>query len=168
MKSLAPYGPCHADDTTTLPRRTVPMPTRIIGNIEVAVGMWDLTLVKQHAVKKGVFTAVEVDDAEREYKRFVVLSFLGSPPPIGKPVDDMWHVHILFTQDYDGFCHATGGKFLHHRPGILDEHHGNRPELNFDGYRRFWGEPDKKWWDGSQPCSGDKCGGDVPKDERRR
>jgi hypothetical protein len=36
-------------------------------------------------------------------------------------MDDFWHAHILFTQDYAAMCQAVAGQFLHHRPSILDE-----------------------------------------------
>lgn len=52
--------------------------------------------------------------------RFLWLSdkFGGLAPP--GPIDEGWHTLILFTMDYQKFCHKYFGRFLHHRP--------NRPE----------------------------------------
>jgi hypothetical protein len=33
-----------------------------------------------------------------------------------KAVDEMWHVFILHTKDYQNFCSAHLGKFIHHHP----------------------------------------------------
>jgi len=33
-----------------------------------------------------------------------------------KDIDDMWHVFLLFTQDYQEFCQHYFGYFIHHRP----------------------------------------------------
>ena len=41
--------------------------------------------------------------------------------PVDRRVDEFWHAHILFTQDYAAMCKAVAGQFLHHRPSILDE-----------------------------------------------
>lgn len=31
-------------------------------------------------------------------------------------IDEMWHNFILFTQDYEAFCSAHFGRFIHHQP----------------------------------------------------
>ncbi len=41
------------------------------------------------------------------------------------PVDDFWHSHVLFTQNYEAFCRATAGYFMHHEPLEQD----NTPEV---------------------------------------
>jgi len=33
-----------------------------------------------------------------------------------RAVDVLWHEFIVFTQDYQAFCHKAFGEFLHHRP----------------------------------------------------
>lgn len=42
-------------------------------------------------------------------------------------IDEGWHTFILFTKDYDTFCHQFFGQFIHHRP--------RRPEDKPDGGR---------------------------------
>jgi len=49
-------------------------------------------------------------------------------------VDDLWHEFILFTRDYQVFCQAAFGKFLHHTPAVKM---GNAKSDN-EGLRRVW------------------------------
>lgn len=37
-----------------------------------------------------------------------------------KPIDIVWHQHILFTREYADFCGKHFGKFLHHSPTVPD------------------------------------------------
>ena len=34
-------------------------------------------------------------------------------------IDKMWHVFLLYTEDYMDFCHRYFGEYLHHRPDIV-------------------------------------------------
>ncbi|HTQ14440.1 MAG TPA: hypothetical protein VMH86_11250 [Rhizomicrobium sp.] len=83
---------------------------------------WDLGKVKKHAVKKGIFGADEIDRIHAEYVRYIALACAhpdGAIAPSLK-VDDFWHAHILFTEDYAAFCQAIAGRFMHHRPTVED------------------------------------------------
>lgn len=83
---------------------------------------WDLSIVKKKVVRDGIFAAGEVDAIEQQYKHFLALSCAQDAPLHVDPrMDDFWHAHILFTQDYAAMCQAVAGQFLHHRPSILDE-----------------------------------------------
>ncbi|MGN6148788.1 MAG: hypothetical protein ACTHPD_09640, partial [Rhizomicrobium sp.] len=83
---------------------------------------WDLSIVKKKVVRDGIFAADEVDAIEQQYKHFLALSCAQDAPLHVDPrMDDFWHAHILFTQDYAAMCQAVAGQFLHHRPSILDE-----------------------------------------------
>ncbi|HEY2034771.1 MAG TPA: hypothetical protein VGH02_13900 [Rhizomicrobium sp.] len=86
---------------------------------------WDLSLVKQQVVRKGIFRADEVDAIARDYKHFLALSCVADSGavPVDPRVDEFWHAHILFTQDYAAMCKTVADQFLHHRPSILDEAH---------------------------------------------
>lgn len=37
-----------------------------------------------------------------------------------KPIDQMWHIFLLYTQDYMDFCQQYFGRYLHHLPDIVD------------------------------------------------
>ena len=53
-----------------------------------------------------------------EYKKFMFL--LGEAPhPLtpSEPVDQVWHLHLIYTQSYwIDFCEKTLGKLIHHQP----------------------------------------------------
>lgn len=49
-------------------------------------------------------------------------------------VDDAWHEFILFTRQYDAFCHKAFGRFLHHTPVEAMA----SPTQAGDGIRRAW------------------------------
>lgn len=57
-----------------------------------------------------------------EYKRFM---YLKSQDPNCSPsdsIDQFWHVHILYTENYSRFCIENYGKFIHHNPDMsLDQ-----------------------------------------------
>jgi len=39
-----------------------------------------------------------------------------------KYIDFMWHVFLLYTQDYMDFCERYFGEYLHHLPDIVPNH----------------------------------------------
>lgn len=49
-------------------------------------------------------------------------------------VDDLWHEFILYTRNYQVFCHSAFGRFLHHSPAAIL---GSDRQRN-EGLRRCW------------------------------
>lgn len=49
-------------------------------------------------------------------------------------VDDAWHEFILFTRQYEKFCRAAFGRFLHHTPAEAM----SSPTQATEGIRRAW------------------------------
>ncbi|MCB1886225.1 MAG: hypothetical protein KDH20_01345 [Rhodocyclaceae bacterium] len=49
-------------------------------------------------------------------------------------VDDAWHEFILFTRNYQAFCHQALGRFLHHVPAEAMA----SPTQASDGLKRTW------------------------------
>lgn len=88
-----------------------------------ALTAWDLTAVKKHAVKNELYAADEVDAVEVEYKKYLALciAYPDLPMPTPLKLDDLWHTHILFTQDYAAMCASIGGTFIHHNPFVDGE-----------------------------------------------
>lgn len=90
--------------------------------------------------------------AIEEYRRFAFLATAaGHPVSPSDAVDQVWHLHLLYTRDYWGeFCPKTLGAPLHHGPargGIaekdkLTDWYGN----TLASYRRFFGEPPADLW----------------------
>ncbi|KAA5828438.1 hypothetical protein F1721_28785 [Saccharopolyspora hirsuta] len=42
--------------------------------------------------------------------------FPGNRLAPSKPVDIGWHAFILYTLEYEAFCHRVAGRFIHHVP----------------------------------------------------
>lgn len=47
-----------------------------------------------------------------------------------RPIDDIWHVFLLYTKDYMEFCDKYYGEFIHHLPDIVPNLDDN--ERDFD------------------------------------
>ena len=48
--------------------------------------------------------------------------------------DDLWHEFILFTREYQAFCTAAFGRFLHHTPAVKL----GAAKADNEGLRRVW------------------------------
>lgn len=58
-----------------------------------------------------------------EYKKFMLLcsQMPGQTVP-STHVDTVWHMHLLYTRNYQRFCHeAIGCEFIHHQPASGDD-----------------------------------------------
>ncbi|MCU6434271.1 hypothetical protein LPB67_10860 [Undibacterium sp. Jales W-56] len=49
-------------------------------------------------------------------------------------VDDLWHEFILYTKNYQQFCHKAFGRYMHHTPAAVL----GVSQRNNDGLRRTW------------------------------
>lgn len=126
---------------------------------------WDMSVVKTYLVQKGVYEQDEIDEVEREYKRFLalVLAYRGAGRiPMCQKVDDMWHGHILFTEDYHAMCERLGHGYIHHRPCILD---GGAEALKGDyeantrpRYELHFGKIPKHIWEANMQICVNCCG----------
>jgi hypothetical protein len=90
-------------------------------------------------------------DHEREIKRFLALTIINPTTVYGMkgPIDELWHMFILFTQKYMEFCHSIAGYYIHHYPSVPNS---NTIDINY--YERFLGdyrivfleEPPPQYW----------------------
>lgn len=58
---------------------------------------------------------------EQELKRYFILSAEYDDEPmemLSHEVDNLWHTFLLFTKEYQAFCHDMFGHFIHHVPKI--------------------------------------------------
>jgi hypothetical protein len=81
----------------------------------------DFTMVKLKIQDKEEgfgWTALQCEDAELEYKKFLALKRTYPEKEIvpNKQVDLFWHQHILDTQKYAEDCEIIFGYFMHHFP----------------------------------------------------
>ena len=121
---------------------------------------WDLEPVKQYCIRKGVYPNGErLDRIEVEYRRFIAMCATEKVITMSKEIDDFWHVHILFSDDYTAMCHWLGMQYIHHNPCQSD----GEVDALADGYHdtlRFYEEqfgekPDGDLW----PVYGQICCG---------
>lgn len=79
---------------------------------------YDLWFVIERVEQKGEVAPHLIDEAAREFKKYVALVALGHTDiGMSSPeVDEIWHNFILFTREYGEFCDEVCGRFIHHRP----------------------------------------------------
>lgn len=90
-----------------------------------------------------------------EYKRFAFLSVAsGHPVTPSLAVDEAWHLHLLYTEDYwNRFCGQVLGRPLHHCPSRGGDQEESKfqgwYELTLESYRRlFEADPPHDIWPG--------------------
>src|SRR5438128_499968 len=68
--------------------------------------------------KENGWTHSFCDRAIKEYRRFAYLAVAaGHPVSPSEVVDQVWHLHLIFTRSYwDDFCGQALGRTLHHEP----------------------------------------------------
>lgn len=76
----------------------------------------DLSFVESRLINREKWDPKKAKEAVRRYKNFLVLRFkypslIIIPAP---DIDEVWHAHILFTQEYTDTCQKIFGKYLHH------------------------------------------------------
>lgn len=59
-----------------------------------------------------------LDQAVEDYRKFLALceQFRGFPIVPSYDIDEVWHQHVLFTEQYRNDCDAVFGKFFDHVP----------------------------------------------------
>ena len=98
-----------------------------------------------------------------EYKRFIFLAMVaGHPVTPSDEVDQVWHLHLLYTRSYwERFCGGVLGKQLHHEPTKGGQDEGSKfvdwYDRTLESYRRFFGPPPMDIW----PCPAIRFGEDL-------
>jgi hypothetical protein len=76
----------------------------------------------------------------KKYDHQYVSDIYALPPSYD--IDEVWHAHILHTEDYYDFCKQAFGHFLHHHP-----HHGKDNTLtDSDIEQAFEGQTQKLYY----------------------
>lgn len=109
-----------------------------------------------HACQSTRETAQE---AIEEYRRFCFLAVgAGHAVTPSEIVDRVWHTHMTDTRDYWlKFCPEALEQPLHHSPSLgglaEDERHRRQYLDTVDSYRRYFGDPPRRFWAGEpQPA----------------
>jgi hypothetical protein len=140
------------------------MPSCII-NLDLERLIWKIT----HASESVRLTEKDAPLADREYRRFLALIYVYPnkslvPSPL---VDEIWHNHILDTQNYHKDCELIFGRFLHHCPqfGIQDDMTEEDMEKLYSEtlnlYEQHFGPYPKKLI-GQARCQGKPCHAPTP------
>jgi hypothetical protein len=85
--------------------------------------------------------------AIEEYRRFMYLAVVaGHPVTPSDQVDQVWHLHLLYTRSYwDAFCGGVLGRPIHHGPTRGGRQEGVKfhawYERTLESYARIFGEP---------------------------
>jgi hypothetical protein len=80
----------------------------------------------QKLMAEQKWSLIQTQRTIAEYKKFMFLVIVepnGASP--AKMVDEVWHSHITFTQNYAAFCEQMADKFIHHHPSK-----GGKSEIN--------------------------------------
>lgn len=80
------------------------------------LGYKNPNVIKKHASENGL----PYEEAEKHFEECIKFLYIctltdQSLSP-SKDLDKIWHTFILFTKDYQLFCHNYLGKFIHHVP----------------------------------------------------
>ncbi len=112
--------------------------------------VYDFTFIRDRLLEEGMLPEQIIDQSILEYRKFMTLLRLGYPQlaMFSREVDEVWHTHILFTQNYTKFCDRVFGKFVHHTPvsrSTAIESVNNSVETFLITYTDVFGEPSPLW-----------------------
>lgn len=89
-----------------------------------AIYSFDLSFIYERLIKVDKWTRRSARKAIEQYKNYLVLKRkyggLYMLPP-SQEIDEVWHAHILYTEEYNQFCQDIFGGFLHHHPSITED-----------------------------------------------
>lgn len=78
--------------------------------------------VYNRMVKETKFPERKIMELLFEQKRFLLMaSVLNSVAMFSKDVDEVWHQMLMFTREYERFCHGFAGQHIHHAPNVDGE-----------------------------------------------
>ncbi len=85
---------------------------------ETLIRNLDLEFLEKRLVHREGWSQEDAKETVRRYKNFLILLYkypdhLVAPAP---DIDEAWHNHILYTQEYTRDCNTIFGGYLHHTP----------------------------------------------------
>ena len=98
----------------------------------------DLQQVADRLDRVDHWKPYEITESIKQYRNFLYLKkkygkIFDLPPSVC--IDEVWHAHILHTEDYVNFCDDVYGEFLHHHP-----HHGKNQEITDEAMAKMFAE----------------------------
>lgn len=132
---------------------TPPKGAQTLEEAKAVIKRLDLAPYTERAIKEGGLTRSESDEAEKQYRQFMLLVWANQRLESGQMVvptklaDPIWHQHILHMRDYETFCYDLVGQLVYHSPGLEE---GTKPfERAMDHTRdvqRSVGHPDDMFY----------------------
>lgn len=98
------------------------------------------------------WTADFTRGAIEEYRKYLFLAVeAGHPVTPSKSVDEVWHMHMLYTVSYwHRLCRDTLRQELHHHPSLggmaEDTKYAGQFQRTLRSYVRFFGRPPVEYW----------------------
>lgn len=79
------------------------------------------------------------EQARKEQPQNEELDFIYIMDEEMKPIDQMWHIFLLYTKDYMKFCDEYFGEYLHHLPDIVGQMESEQKsfETNLERFLSF-------------------------------
>jgi hypothetical protein len=99
-----------------------------LANAKKLINSLDLTTVIKRLIHIDKWSEKKAHEVSSQYKNFLFLKRKYGDQfelPPSSDIDDVWHAHILHTEDYQDFCMKVFGRFLHHQP-----HHGENNTIS--------------------------------------
>jgi hypothetical protein len=84
------------------------------------ISRYNFSSLERKLIKKG-WLIREARETLEQYKKYMLLKkkyFHQYQLPPSIEIDEVWHIHILDTQEYFNFCFGLFGFYLHHCPEI--------------------------------------------------
>jgi hypothetical protein len=106
----------------------------------------------ERLARENQWSDMHAERVIREYKRFIFLAMVaGHPVTPSDEVDQVWHLHLLYTRSYwQRFCGEVLGRELHHDPTAGGRDEKSKFEHWYDrtleSYRRVFGAPPQDIW----------------------
>jgi uncharacterized protein (TIGR04222 family) len=108
--------------------------------------------ISQRLRKERGWTYAFATRAIREYTKFAFLATISDTPVTpSETVDEVWHAHLLYTEEYWGnFCPNVLGTPLHHTPGEGKSqekaHFAGQYDKTIELYKAHFGDPPTDIW----------------------
>ena len=114
----------------------------------------DFSFVFERLVHAGEVAPDEISMLDVEFRKFMFLVGVGKSPMaiVGPLPDEVWHQFILFTRQYEAFCHRTLGFFVDHLPDTPMTPVPSTAGENFlVAYEQYFGRLPAIWMQGLPP-----------------
>lgn len=94
------------------------MDSQALAYAKYLIDSFDLSKVVNRLIQVDEWSKKEALAACRYYRNYLylLLKYDEIEMPPSKEIDEVWHAHILHTEDYQQFCQNIFGYFLHHVP----------------------------------------------------